>query len=274
MCRGRFGRAAVLWGTLAIFSDALVTAPLRNDIADTIDPKELSAVFAELDSNNDGNLTLHDLDAFSRLVRTRIFKKDIRVMTDMMDRTDTDKDGKINSDELWAVMVQQADGEQKNLLKGESARSAMETAKFKAADMNGNNLLELSELPGLFYAEADDKELEASAKEGIAHKDKNGDGKLSSEEFWEYDEKNPPSAEAKKEDEEDFKRMDSNGDNFMDLTELKGWERALYHTSNSLKQLFGIADSDSDGHVNLEELQNARRKIAEYLHQPHQHVEL
>merc|ERR1719506_717494 len=58
-----------------------------------------------------------------------------------------------------------------------------ETAKFKAADKNGDGQLDAEELPALFYRETSDPVLEISAKATLQEKDKDGDGKLSAKEF-------------------------------------------------------------------------------------------
>lgn len=290
------------------------TKEVADDAIMHISDEEFSAIFALLDLDKDGKANLEDLEKFSQSMRTRIAKKDIRVMSIMLDKVDTNKDGKVSLEELMADMAhQQPDaktGEKKESilrkafrgLRGltpfnsfsnpfDSAREKkkqeesdeeqkkLQHEKFKYADRNADNFLELAELPGLFYPETGESALETSAQNLMKGKDKNGDGKLSAEEFWQdgytvaQAEKNE-AVNLTEEETDGFKRLDANGDGFMDLTELKGWESGQYHHQEALKHLFNLADSDSDGIVTLPELQGARKQIALYLMGHSTHDEL
>merc|ERR1712187_1039644 len=99
---------------------------------------------------------------------------------------DSDKDGKLSLSELLKDLDQWGESGDEDK-KEADARREVETAKFKVADSNGDGLLDTQELPALFYPETHDGTLELTAKSTLKQKDRNNDGMLSPEEFWEGD---------------------------------------------------------------------------------------
>merc|ERR1712050_55767 len=98
-----------------------------------------------------------------------------------------------------------------------------ETNKFKSADSNGDGFLDATELAGLFYPETNAAVLAITVEETMKKKDKDADGKLTAEEFWEVDsfaEADAKAEELSEEEKADFAKLDTNNDNFLDLEEL------------------------------------------------------
>merc|ERR1712232_496178 len=136
-----------------------------------------------------------------------------------------------------------------------------ETDKFNAADTNGDGVLEGDEVPGVFFPETNDGVLEILARATLKEKDTNKDGKLTAKEFWEGDVATDQDLSISDEEHEDFRKLDTDGDGFISLQELKHWESGAYHTSEALKRLYIIADKDKDNHVTLEEMTKAKEEI-------------
>jgi len=86
----------------------------------------------------------------------------------------------------------------------------------------------------------------------MAEKDTDGDGKLSFKEFHE-DEIS----------EDDFKKLDADGNGLLSLEELKPWEGGMLHPQESIKRIIEIADKDKDMHLTADELHEAMEKINE-----------
>merc|ERR1740117_1865221 len=96
--------------------------------------------------------------------------------------------------------------------------------KFKAADSNGDGVLhDHDELAGFFYPETNDAVLAVIVAERLKHKDANGDGRLSFDEFFKRgvdDEKKPVSTH----EEAEFTMRDMDGNDQLDFEELKRLE--------------------------------------------------
>jgi len=141
-------------------------------------------------------------------------------------------------------------------------RSELEKEKFKVADTNKDGFLSVEELPSLFYPETHDGVLEVTAKHTLDQKDKDGDGQLSQKEFWEGEVADGQDTEISDEEKEDFKKLDADGNGFLNLGELKVWDSGMFHTSEAMKKIFEIADKDNDMHLSADEIEAAREMIA------------
>merc|ERR1712066_433646 len=153
------------------------------------------------------------------------------------------------------------DGGDEEELKELEARKKVESQKFAAADANGDNFLDQSEVPALFYPETHDGVLAVTVAESLRQKDLNSDGKLTVREFWEADAAEGDEDELSEEEKNDFEKLDINGDGFLDMDELRAWESGKFHTEQAMKYLFDIADKDNDMHITADELANAREQI-------------
>merc|ERR1712060_153694 len=133
-----------------------------------------------------------------------------------------------------------------------------ETQKFAAADLNGDGFLDSHELPALFYPETHDAVLQVTVGETMRMKDVNKDGKLTPKEFWEADESDGDEGELSEEERADFAKLDVNRDGMLDLQELQFWESGHFHTTEAMKKLFEIVDTDNDMHITAEEFSGSR----------------
>merc|ERR1740130_1091354 len=141
-------------------------------------------------------------------------------------------------------------------------RKGVESAKFQAADLNGDRKLDQKELPALFYPETHEGVLSITVGETMRQKDGNKDGKLSPKEFWESDQMDGDDSDLSQEEKADFARLDTDGDGSLSETELRAWESGRFHTEDAMKKLFDVADKDNDMHVTADEIAGARDQIA------------
>mmetsp|Transcript_12100 Transcript_12100/g.31065 ORF Transcript_12100/g.31065 Transcript_12100/m.31065 type:complete len:298 (-) Transcript_12100:207-1100(-) len=218
-----------------------------------VSPQQIRSMHGKMDKNTDGKASIDEVLAFSNEMRKIIARKDIRSILDGMD---INKDGKVDLDEFLKDMGSLYDEEAGAEDKKEMARrKALETQKFKLADRSGDGMLDVEELPALFYPETHEGVLEFVTLDVMKSKDLNGDGKLTAKEFW-------GDAELSEEEKEDFKKLDANGDGVIDLAEMKHWESGRFHAKDAITKMFEIADKDKDGHVTADELDAAREQIA------------
>jgi len=247
---------------------------------EAISPEAIKAMHGKMDANKDGKASLAEVMAFSDAMRKKMAAKDIRSILDEMD---TDKDGTLSMDEFMADMDQwngppavgDEAAEDEDLgapsfawteedRKDAEARKQLEKQKFQLADVSGDGKLNIEELPNLFYPETHEGVLGVVTENTMKTKDNNGDGKLTAKEFWAGDSlaEEMRDAPISEEEEADFKKLDSNGDGFIELKEMKFWESGKFHTQQAMEKMFEIADKDKDGHVTAQELEDAREQIA------------
>jgi len=227
---------------------------------DALSVEQLKGIHSKFDLNQDGKASLSEVYEYALGIRKDIARKDIATILEEMD---TNKDGKLSVQELLADMDQQADGDEEEM-KEIQARKDLEVQKFKIADKNGDESLDLDELPALFYPETHEGVLELTAASTLKQKDLDGNGKLSPKEFWEGDmmDREDGGSSISEEEKQDFAKLDKNGDGELELSELKEWESGRFHTGEALQSLFNIADKDKDGHLSAQELTEGRELIA------------
>lgn len=242
---------------------------------DALTEHQMHSVHKGIDANKDGKISMSEVMEFAAAMRKKVALNDVR---NVMDEMDSNKDGKLDLKELLDDMEQWGENEEGSEEK--DARLKMETQKFKLADADGNGYLTQQELPALFYPETHDGVLTVTAEATMKVKDKNGDGKLTLQEFWEGDTASEgESLPISDEEVADFAKLDINSDQLLDLDELKPWEAGTFHTQEAVKKLFSIADVDGDSLVSQKELGDAREKIATTDAQYHlmewtEHIEL
>jgi len=244
-------------------SASAAAAPAEDDDAediqqDALTPEQMRAIHAKIDANADGKLSRGEVASFHGHMRKQIAAADVGSVLEEMD---TNKDGKLSEEELIQDMEQWGEGEEEASEKG--ARLALERQKFAAADSDSDGFVDRQELPALFYPETHEGVLALTVKAAMAAKDKDGDSRLSSPEFWEGDVAAESGAvEISDEEHREFSTLDKNGDGFLDETELRAWESGTFHMEEAMGKLFQLADSDGDDEVTAEELAAARDQIA------------
>lgn len=225
---------------------------------DALTSEQIRNMHTKIDVDKDGKIAMAEILEFSRSMRRIIAKKDIHTVIDEMDG---DKDQKLSLPELLKDMEQWGEeGEEDRAVAAK--RKELETSKFKAADTDGNGLLDAEELPSLFYPETHDGVLEMTAAATMKNKDTDGNGELSPKEFWEGDAVDGEDLAISEEEQADFTKLDTDGSGALSLQELKVWESGGFHTEEAMKKLFELADQDHDMVVTSDELDTARELIA------------
>jgi len=235
-----------------------------------ISSDQIRNMHKKIDANNDGKVSMTEILDFSKSSRKAIVGKEALVVFDQMD---SNKDGKISLEELiensFGAPVPDVDGvpvtpKPSADQDADDARvkkeKELETAKFKAADANADGFLDKEELPSAFYPEVNDGVLALVAAASLKGKDKDGDGELTPEEFWEHEEGENEDVVA--EQAADFAKLDADHNGKLNLAEFKQWESGAYHTHDAMTQLFEVADEDTDHHVTAAEMDNARPVLA------------
>jgi len=226
---------------------------------DTLTSDQMRLIHSKVDANADGMMSMAEILGFSKNVRLEITKKDVGTIADEMD---TDRDGKLSLEELLKDIETWVD-EGEAEMNGEAlARKEVEIQKFKVADRNGDGVLDIEELPGVFYPETNDDVLDIAAAHTHKRKDRDGNGQLSPQEFWEGDGVDGQDQTMSKEEDADFAKLDVNSDGGLSVEELKMWEAGTFHTEDAMQKLFEIADENLDSHITADELARARERIA------------
>jgi len=262
MCR--LPRLFLIFGALAILSHCQETATDEAEHeddgieADALTSEQIRAMHTKIDADKDGKISLAEIISYSQHMRKIIAKKDIHTVIEEMD---ADKDGKLSLPELLKDMEQW--GEEGEEDKAQAVkRKDLETAKFRAADSDGNGLLDPEELPALFYPETHEGVLAMTAASTLKSKDTDGSGELTPKEFWEGDNVAGEDLAISDEEQADFAKLDIDNSGTLNLQELKAWESGGFHTEEAMKKLFELADMDHDMMVTADELDTARELIA------------
>eukprot|EP00746_Dinoflagellata_sp_MGD_P000444 gnl/MRDRNA2_/MRDRNA2_100797_c0_seq1.p1 gnl/MRDRNA2_/MRDRNA2_100797_c0~~gnl/MRDRNA2_/MRDRNA2_100797_c0_seq1.p1 ORF type:complete len:270 (+),score=79.95 gnl/MRDRNA2_/MRDRNA2_100797_c0_seq1:59-868(+) len=206
--------------------------------------EQLKGIHGIFDSNKDGKVSLEEMLKYFYSVRVAMASQDaVSILEDL----DANKNGKLELEEHLKRLREDTEGmdEAEKELLGQT--EGLEIQKFNLADKNKDGMLTEAELPDLFYPEVNPASLELVTNARIARGDRDGDGKLSSDEV--DDEKM------------DFDNLDKDKDGFLSLEELKHWEAGSFHAEEAMKDLISMADKDKDGHLTDSELQEAAETI-------------
>mmetsp|Transcript_466 Transcript_466/g.922 ORF Transcript_466/g.922 Transcript_466/m.922 type:complete len:275 (+) Transcript_466:73-897(+) len=225
---------------------------------ETLTVEQLHALHKMFDLDGDGRVSLKEVMQFSHGVNKAIASRDIGAI---LEEIDTSKDGRLTLEEHLTDIHNQADGGDEEEMKELEVRKKVEAAKFKAADVNGDGVLDSEELPALFYPELHDGVLDVTVKETMRQKDRDGDGKLMAKEFWEADDE-VDDGELTPEEKDDFAKLDHDHDGFLNLAELRAWESGRFHTEEAMRKMIELADKDSDMHITASELAAAREELS------------
>ncbi|XP_078176765.1 calcium-binding EF hand family protein [Carex rostrata] len=229
--------------------------------------KRVEVLFPKIDLNpGDGFITAEELTDWN-LMQARIETMH-RTKRDM-ELHDKNKDGLVSFDEYerpswsWRFDEQNSSNDGMGWWKEEH---------FKAADMDGDGLLNLTEFNDFQHPadSANTKMIDWLCKEEIRERDKDKDGKLSFQEYHgglfylirNYDEftvdpneDNYGDATAKKL----FSQIDKDNDGFISAEELKPFINNLhpserFYAKQQANYLLSMADTDKDGKLSLKEM--------------------
>jgi len=127
------------------------------------------------------------------------------------------------------------------------------------------------------YPEHHDEVLHVQTHHELKDRDKDGDGMLTYDEFWETDSEDSkmleqdgripvdadgPETDLIKQQKEEFKMLDVDGSGKIDIEEYKKWQSGDFQITDAMKHLMVLADEDNDGYVTAAELDDARPSIA------------
>eukprot|EP00747_Dinoflagellata_sp_TGD_P078923 gnl/TRDRNA2_/TRDRNA2_160286_c1_seq4.p1 gnl/TRDRNA2_/TRDRNA2_160286_c1~~gnl/TRDRNA2_/TRDRNA2_160286_c1_seq4.p1 ORF type:complete len:292 (+),score=89.92 gnl/TRDRNA2_/TRDRNA2_160286_c1_seq4:64-939(+) len=233
--------------------------------------EEMFAVHALLDADKDGKASLEEMLAYQKQMRVRQSGRGTKAFLEHLDKNE---DGYVD---LAEAIAELATDEQEGELDDEDAqlhawnlrRKAFEELKFDAADKNKDSLLSMEELAAFMNPEIDDSVLEVATRYFLVEKDVDRDSLLNPMEFWIGEEINQRGAAAALEGVEqvpeekvqEFNELDKNKDGRIDQKELKVLESGLFHTEQILSTLLTAVDSDHDGYVTAQELQDNKDSI-------------
>lgn len=220
----------------------------------------------KLDVDGDGNASLAELLQFSDKVHKETIKIIVPELLGMLDHI---KDGKLSLEEILQDMSSD-DGSSELTEEELNTWKELETLKFKLADADGDGFLSVEEVEHMFYPETHEGVLRVGIESLIKRRDGDGDGKLNFTEFWgnstgnetDATENGTDSPKAYTESEhKTFSKLDTNGDNLLDADELVAWESGKFHTEETLRELLDVADTNHDGHLSVEEIEEAKANI-------------
>mmetsp|Transcript_93342 Transcript_93342/g.237589 ORF Transcript_93342/g.237589 Transcript_93342/m.237589 type:complete len:278 (+) Transcript_93342:58-891(+) len=226
---------------------------------ESLTDQQLEALHRKFDKDGNGKVSLQEVMAFAGDMSKAIASRDIQAI---LEEIDTSKDGKLSLEEHLNDIHNQADGGDEEEMKELENRKKVEAEKFKAADVNGDGVLDANEVPALFYPETHEGVLAVTVRETMRQKDLNKDNRLTAREFWEADSMEGEHDELSEEENQDFAKLDLNGNGFIDVDELRSWESGRFHTEEAMRKIFELADKDNDMHVTVEELRRAREQIS------------
>mmetsp|Transcript_2287 Transcript_2287/g.3487 ORF Transcript_2287/g.3487 Transcript_2287/m.3487 type:complete len:242 (-) Transcript_2287:99-824(-) len=206
----------------------------------------LAMLTKRIDGDNDGKVTHGELVDHAMKKN----KQDMTISTEEdLQEWDTNKDGKISWDELKVGMAvdeedtsQEAQTEQDNMHR-----------KFLAADGDSDGLLDKDELNHFFFPAGNEKVLKVDTENELRILDKDGDGKLTKEEFIGEFAADQDDAEAAAKAEAEFDQLDVNKDGFIDVHEFKDLHTGVHYVRHTMKEFLDLLDGNKDGHVTVEE---------------------
>lgn len=235
---------------------------------DLISHDDMMKLHSAWDHDGDGKVSMSEVLKFASAVHKEAAKKNVESSLRLFD---TSNDGRLNLEEVLAGLDTQASDDEaheadpaaKEKLRTEAAaRRQFEIERFNAADVDNDGELTNEELSHFFHPETHHESLKLMALDTLKRRDKDGNGKLSENEFLQIHDDNDEAENYLSDGHrEEFKKLDKDGDGHLDIHELMPWESGLSHVEHAMTGLFEHADVDKDGHVSAQELAEARHKI-------------
>jgi len=209
--------------------------------------KHVRLLHARIDNNTDGKVSLPEIMSFASAIGTQMAAKHIG---SIVQASDTSEDGRLSLDEYLNDIFRTPHGGGEP----EEEELEVEAGKFRAADIDGDLLLDHAELAAVYYPETHEGVLAAMIAKSMRQKDVNKDEKLDPEEFWEMGRTERLDMEVSKEEGVDFRKLDKDSDGFLDVAELKAWQSGSFHTEEAMRNLMDVVDKDGDMHMTADEM--------------------
>mmetsp|Transcript_18245 Transcript_18245/g.57403 ORF Transcript_18245/g.57403 Transcript_18245/m.57403 type:complete len:295 (-) Transcript_18245:216-1100(-) len=235
-----------------------------------ISERQLRRLHELLDADHDGLVSLAEAIEFDHAFHGATMPQD---PVALMERSDPSKDGRVTLEEHLSTLVEKprrGGGTKEQKARLQQQRD-LETAKFHAADADGDGELDESELHAAHFPATNDDVMAAVVEERVRQHDADGDGALTAHELW------APAGPAAKgraprltEEQRDiFHKVDSDGDGVLSPEELTILESGTFQIRNMLKEILDYADQDGDKQASVDELESAWGRIVEAgLHHP------
>lgn len=259
--------------------------------------EQLRQAHASIDANGDKEASKEELLNFVEKHETEAALADLDIDEELK-RKDSSADGRISLDEhlsdtLKGYELAVQDNKNVDPKIAEEAQKALDQARqdetelFKAADGNGDGVLDKDELPALMSPGTHSKVLDVVVKTSIRDADTDKNGKLSFQEFRESGlgdsgdedddrldaapkekEKKPEQGQDNEEDDKEekdaqqlFSRLDVNSDGFVDSQELRALESGKIHQEDVVNNIVRDMDKDGDKHIDSDELVQSKGTV-------------
>lgn len=218
-----------------------------------VTPEQLKKLHAKMDADADGKVSTSEFWNFSYMTQ---LSSEAKQAAEIMPEMDGDSDGKLSLDEVFKSYY----GEREEF----DHEKARDGEKFGAADTNSDGLLDLKEFTSFAYPYFHDNVLPTVARHHVQDADEDGDGLLAIDEFMG---KLAGVDKRSAEDLQTFKKIDKDGSGKLDEQELMPWVSGHFQKKQDMKSFMQLADTNSDQHVTLEELDAVHGKE----HHAHDH---
>jgi calcium-binding protein CML len=216
--------------------------------------EEMRALHKKMDENGNGQVSLSELVEFARKARRKIAELE---MSEIVQKFDIDKDGKVSLKEYLAENAVRHPSKQKDEVEQEK------TQEFKDNDDNKDGLLDIEELTGIYHHHLNDKVETKLTAVAMKDKDLNKNGALTIEEFYQHVTDGEGGAgDISDDDRTEFKKLDVDGSGTLTLKELKAYESGHFHSEEGMKKMMEVADQNSDNVLTADELDNAKDNLA------------
>jgi len=206
---------------------------------DTLTQVSLEFLHGKIDHDKDGNISVSDLHAYAKEMRKYESHQNMRQVEGQTywDDVDANADGRVTEDEVLALTDETMQDVQ-----------LVDLAKFKAADSDKSGDLDTEEFRFFFHPDVDQGVEHAFALHLHDSKDKDQDGFLNIEEFL-----GGPVEDQEEGWDVDFKKLDKNKDDKLDVEETKAWDSGRHDLEEAMEWLATHADTNKDGQITLDE---------------------
>lgn len=209
--------------------------------------KQLKSIHKELDQDSDGKVSGQELRDYTQAMAEKLAIEEDGAALQFKDM---DRDGTLDLGEYLAdVLSSLALNNEEDMLELER-RQQQETERYTAADLDLNGRIDKHEVAALLYPRAKRGAFGVDVADALQEKDTDGDGRLSSKEFFGVQSE----GEVKAEDQQAFAKLDADGNGSIDENELYQYETGGFQMHQAMGSLFELADQDKDLHVTSDEL--------------------